>query len=191
MLGEVRPLQCECSGEQRYSCPSLKELMPACRCGSRWRAGEGSRAPRAVLGRRGERPMSFSFPRVSRLLQCAEPVSLYPHLTSLSPPPVLNTWQTHTQKCQLKYAEGSGGHLVGGQDGGEEAPGRHERLWENWLLPFTPRKNADSKQARQHHPPTIPVEGDGTLLFWAFETPRWLEFWPLSKPQIYCFHRSY
>lgn len=39
--------------------------------------------------------------------------------------------------------------MVGGQDGSEEAPGRQERLWENGLLQFGPRRNGDSKQARQ------------------------------------------
>lgn len=63
--------------------------------------GDERQGSRAVLGLKGVRaPLFFHFQGRVGLLQCAEPISLYPHLTSSSLPTVLGTWQTQ-KKCQL------------------------------------------------------------------------------------------
>lgn len=108
------------------------------------------------------------------LLQCAELFLSYPHLTY----PHSNSaryMQTY-RKCQFKHAEGSG-NLVGGQNRGEEAPGRQKRLWRNRLLQFSPRRNRGQQTGSA--PPSPPSKVGGTLPCWAFEPPHWLEFWPL------------
>lgn len=138
-----------------------------------------------VGAKRGESPIILLSSWVGQgLLQCAEPFSLYPHLTY----PHSNSaryMQTY-RKCQFKHAEGSG-HSVGGQHRGEEAPGRQKRLWGNRLLQFSPRRNRGQQMGSapplphqrlvepSHAGPLSPLTG--------------LNF-GLSKSQRDCFHRS-
>lgn len=128
-----------------------------------------------VGAKRGESPIILLSSWVGQgLLQCAEPFPLYPHLTY---PHSNSARYTQTyRKCQFKYAEGSG-HLVGGQNRGEEAPGRQKRLQGKRLLQFSPRKYRGQQMGSAALFP--PSKVGGSLSCWAFEPLHWLEFWPL------------
>lgn len=149
--------------------------------------GDERQGSRAVLGLKGVRaPLFFHFQGRVSLLQCAEPVSLHPHLTSPSLPTALGTWQTQKDASLNMQKDRD---TCGGQDGSEEAPGRQERPWGNGLLSLALGGMGTANGPGS--PTPNPSGGWWSPTMLGLETPRWLEFWPLCKPQSCCFHRSY